>query len=140
MGALLACGCDGESGQRFDARKPIDAAPPPPGDARLGVDCVGELCEPDQTCCRVMPEPPQHFHFCAPVADACDGVAYDCDGPEDCESETCCSLGEAWVRCVDAGACDGYVACHVDADCAPFGRCCDTPAGVIRVCLAACAK
>jgi len=83
-------------------------------------------------------DPPMHITFCLPTSSACEGPAFECDGPEDCASKTCCSPGDGLVRCVDAGTCSLYVACHFDDDCPPGKRCCDTPAGVIRACLTGC--
>jgi hypothetical protein len=138
--ALVAmAACNGEESQHFDARpRPVDAAPPPPGDARLGVDCLGQLCAPEQACCSMVAEPPLVVEICVPEPENCDGEAYECDGPEDCASQTCCSPTEGHVRCVDAGTCDRWIACHEDTHCPPALRCCDTPKGIIRVCLAAC--
>lgn len=135
---LAAPACNSEPEQRSDARQRPDAAPPPPGDARLGVDCWGELCDPDQACCYMIVEPTVRVTVCMPTAEACDGTAFDCDGPEDCETATCCSFGDRHVRCVEPDACDRYLACHADEDCGGAGRCCDTPLGIIRVCLLSC--
>ena len=120
-----------------DARPPDDAGPP--GDARLGVDCKGAGCTPDEGCCGEQLEPPHTTYYCVPddVLEGCD-KSFDCDGPEDCASGLCC--GGTRIECAPPGATscsDGAAVCHTGEDCGG-GPCCPTPTGVVSECIGPC--
>ena len=111
----------------------------PAGDARFGVECDGRSCAPDQACCGDIVEPPHTAYYCIAdgLAGECD-QAFDCDGPEDCESGLCC--GGTTVACAPVGerACsEGAPVCHDDSDCGG-GLCCPTPTGVVKECSSPC--
>jgi hypothetical protein len=136
LGLALLAGC-GDSPVRSDARAPADAGVvADAGDARVGVECGDEPCDPGETCCAEVLVPPTRSLYCTPGPRMCGGTAFTCDGPEDCDAGICCSDGEGLVACVSDTSCPDARACHGDGDCPGQERCCDTPAGVIRVCLA----
>lgn len=131
---MLGAACGSEP-VRFDAGPPADAGPiPDAADARLGVECGDDPCEPGETCCSEVLVPPNRSLYCTPQPGQCGGAAFTCDGPEDCDGGLCCSDGEGLVTCSTEPSCPDVRACHVDDDCPAAQRCCDTPAGVIRAC------
>lgn len=141
LALLAACGGDDGGapppGGRADARASADAGPAL--DARIGVDCRGADCAPDEACCGDRIEPPHIAYYCLAdeVAGECD-QSFDCDGPEDCASGLCC--GGERIECAPVGArsCpDGAPVCHSAADCG-VGPCCPTPSGVVKECITPC--
>lgn len=70
---------------------------------------------------------------CDPVNSGCNGTAFQCDGPEDCEpaDPECCIQG-GLAACRMPGYClsaqiNGTLMCHVDADCPQGQYCCAPP-------------
>lgn len=76
-------------------------------------------CSGGQVCC-VPPNPAATDVGTCSDLGACTGVAFACNGPEDCGAGTvCCAKGYS-AACSTAAECfgvDTYVLCHADQDC-----------------------
>jgi len=107
-------------------------APKPDAAAPVTVACAGAgggQCPAGTMCCAecaFSPPPPK----CVPERE-CAGIAFQCDGPEDCPGAFCCPPKDSCrgtVKCADF--CDSGAYCRVDADCPPRRHCCG--AGPVR--------
>src|SRR5262245_10979167 len=106
-------------------------------DAAVGVACGMTTCTSTQECCLANGQ-----RTCVAQGD-CQGVAFACDGPEDCQTgEVCCASntgGTPGSECRDAGDMCRAIACHADPDC-PMAtpKCCQLGMAELHVCLAQC--
>jgi hypothetical protein len=150
---IISCGDDGGGKTKMDAPAgtddsndsgAIDAAvdaPPNMPDAGVGAVCGMTTCTPTQECCLG-----GGSGATCVTQNTCSGVAFGCDGPEDCGStEVCCygsqgsgSAGTGGSECQAATSCQSN-ACHVDMDCSgQTSKCCTIGSTQYKVCLAQC--
>ena len=106
-------------------------------DAAVGVTCGTMTCTGMQECCVGN----GGTHTCVDPGN-CQGVAFACDGPEDCQSPDVCCLaavgGMAGATCKPATMCQTD-ACHTDPDCpANTPKCCPVGTTGYNICLAKC--
>ncbi len=149
---FIACGDDGGGGgTQNDANNnsdgnngTIDAAmtdsPPMTGDGGVGAACGTTTCSSTEECCV------EGGGATCVAATTCGGVAFVCDGPEDCgANEVCCygnegngSAGTGGSECRQTNQCQ-INACHVDTDCSgQTAKCCPVTNTPYSVCLAQC--
>jgi hypothetical protein len=146
LALVIACG--GDKSKAIDAAPGGDAgvdAPsnPPPidgnmPDASQGVACGAMTCVNGQEeCCFTMPG----AGTCDP-AGSCAGVAFTCDGPEDCPGAVCCVRGNnpgtpGGSEC--RNPCQTQDLCHTNGDCGGGSpKCCQLGTSDYKVCLAQC--
>ncbi|MSP24121.1 MAG: hypothetical protein EXR75_02935 [Myxococcales bacterium] len=96
------------------------ATPPPVPSPYQGIECADTVCNHGNVCCleRVGVQFKQR---CLQADATCGGVAFPCDGPEDCGiGERCCvydlEMDDKMPQC--AASCEGGAEmCHTAADC-----------------------
>lgn len=147
MAVFAACG--GDSAKAIDAAPGgdgtrIDGPPTPPvidapgADAAQGVACGATTCvEGQEECCFASPGAGTCEH-----TGTCTGIAFTCDGPEDCPGAVCCVRGNT-PNDPGGSACENPCQtqnlCHTNGDCgggAP--KCCALGQTDYKVCLAQC--
>jgi hypothetical protein len=112
-----------------------------PGDMTsfAGIFCGTMVCmAPDDECCAT-----NQLLTCNSPTAPCAGLAYDCDGPEDCDKGATCCGGGTGSTCnqLNGGGCQGGRAplCHTLDDC-PKGNggflacCASANGGHLRFC------
>jgi hypothetical protein len=105
-------------------------------DAGLGAACGTTTCTGTQECCLAG----GGTGTCV-AQGTCAGVAFVCDGPEDCGSQVCCYGGQGGTggsECKPASQCQ-INACHADTDCGgSTPKCCAIMSSPYNMCLAQC--
>jgi hypothetical protein len=102
-------------------------------DAAVGTLCGQMTCTTAQECCV------QGQGRTCVAAGSCQGVNFDCDGPEDCDSgEVCCygGGGNGGTSCTTAASCPAPT-CSTATDCPTQGQMCCT-IGQLQVCAMTC--
>jgi len=129
LGGFLAPGaCDGESGDDPCADFNWRAETPGEVVCPRTDDCS---CQIDDVCCVTMQDQEIDGASCADLS-SCAGLAFRCDGPEDCgDDEVCCSVlteggGSSCEAEADCFGSEAFVMCRGGGDC-PDGFDC-TPA------------
>lgn len=130
VAVMIAASCDDEGDHlgpcddlNWRAETPDQIACP------YAPDC---LCPDTGVCCVDVNDYEITGAHCSQLAD-CSGLAFRCDGPEDCGSvEVCCAVealggGSSCVDEMDCNGIDEYVMCRGDEDCGPSEHC--YPAG-----------
>jgi hypothetical protein len=106
-------------------------------DGAVGVACGTTTCSATQECCLTNGQ-----RTCVDQGN-CQGAAFECDGPEDCQmGEICCASntgGTPGTTCQDATDMCRAIACHNDPDCPMTDpKCCQLGMTGLNVCLPQC--
>jgi hypothetical protein len=115
----------------------IDAMPPGPPDAAVGVGCGNQTCTGGNVCCVSIGGGGGMQLECK---DNCGGnqATFACDGPEDCPGEECC-FARSGSTCDTSCGFGAQVACRSAQDCPGAGdKCCPTQYPNVSLCAPVC--